>query len=525
MQQTSLMKKIIWMVLCISLISPIVAGFIFYKNQETLEMYEVIANRSLPRTRQMGETLFLFRELRIQLRSLAIRSNTQNDYDRFLEGVTKALKDAEKSKTELTDMMSTNEEERAMSAEVERSWKNVTIFGAELIALAKAGDPASLDHLAELVREKCPGISSSYENSVKAMIDWQTSKAIWRNEMAKTNNEHNVKLSILFAFLGIIASITVGTLFAKKLVKTLIGNMNKLSESANAIHDRSSVVADISKRLSDASSSQAASVQQTVASIDEISTMIQRNSDSAHTSTKISDESNQAALDGKHKVELMLTSIHEISRGNDDIIEQIQNSNKEISEIVDVIKNISEKTKVINDIVFQTKLLSFNASVEAARAGEHGKGFAVVAEEVGNLASMSGKSATEISTMLSQSVLKVEDIVNNTKVVMESLTQKSADRIHLGTKSAKDCAESLDRILKNVSLANSMVKEISSASSEQATGVQEVNKAMSQLDEVTQLNTQSSQESSQAAQVLNEQVNNLNKIVSELSLIVEGKAA
>uniref|UniRef100_UPI003980EABC hypothetical protein n=1 Tax=Salmonella sp. s55408 TaxID=3159680 RepID=UPI003980EABC len=94
------------------------------------------------------------------------------------------------------------------------------------------------------------------------------------------------------------------------------------SESANAIHDRSSVVADISKRLSDASSSQAASVQQTVASIDEISTMIQRNSDSAHTSTKISDESNQAALDGKHKVELMLTSIQDISRGNDEIIEQ-----------------------------------------------------------------------------------------------------------------------------------------------------------------------------------------------------------
>jgi methyl-accepting chemotaxis protein len=86
-------------------------------------------------------------------------------------------------------------------------------------------------------------------------------------------------------------------------------------------------------------------------------------------------------------------------------------SNDEISSIVKVIAEIGDKTKVINDIVFQTKLLSFNASVEAARAGEQGKGFAVVAEEVGNLATMSGKAAEEISSMLGDSMGKVELIV------------------------------------------------------------------------------------------------------------------
>ena len=79
-------------------------------------------------------------------------------------------------------------------------------------------------------------------------------------------------------------------------------------------------------------------------------------------------------------------------------------------EILGYIKSIEEKTKVINDIVFQTKLLSFNASVEAARAGEQGKGFAVVAEEVGNLATMSGTSAEEISKLLESSISHIESI-------------------------------------------------------------------------------------------------------------------
>lgn len=96
--------------------------------------------------------------------------------------------------------------------------------------------------------------------------------------------------------------------------------------------------------------------------------------------------------------------MREIDSSNKELVKEIERNNTELTKITNMISEINEKTQVINDIVFQTKLLSFNASVEVVRAGEHGKGFAVVAEEVGNLASMSGKASLDISEMLETSI-------------------------------------------------------------------------------------------------------------------------
>lgn len=220
----------------------------------------------------------------------------------------------------------------------------------------------------------------------------------------------------------------------------------------------------------------------------------------------------------------MLGSINDIAKGNDEIMSSIQKSNQEISEIVHVIQAIADKTKVINDIVFQTKLLSFNASVEAARAGEHGKGFAVVAEEVGNLASMSGKAATEISDMLDKSVHRVTNIVDGTKGMMDTLVRSSKDKVDFGTRTARECAGALDEIIRNVSSVSEMVREISTASREQSTGVREITKAMSELDQVTQANTSSSNDASQTARELQAQAEQLNGFVQELATLVYGKS-
>jgi methyl-accepting chemotaxis protein len=252
--------------------------------------------------------------------------------------------------------------------------------------------------------------------------------------------------------------------------------------------------------------------------------MVGKNSDAAQNSKNESAKSQKASARGKQSVEEMLASIQEIGRSNREIMEQMEDSNKEFSEIATVIATIGERTKVINEIVFQTKLLSFNASVEAARAGEHGQGFSVVADEIGNLASMSGKAATEISSILDQSISKVGNIITNNQSRIKVLVETGKEKLSIGIKTAYKCDMVLDEILENVSKVDSMVMEIATASKEQSKGVQEITSAMSQLDQANQQNTNISQNSSVAATELSKQALELEHVASELVALIEGSS-
>lgn len=309
--------------------------------------------------------------------------------------------------------------------------------------------------------------------------------------------------------------------FDNKVVSSLISTISKITQSlmgeATSLQKVSETTALISTKLSEVTVQQAASLQQTVSSVGEISAMVSRNADSAANSASMSEKANDLALGGKEKAKIMMESINAISEGNDEIINQMEKSNREISEIVNVIQDISKKTAVINDIVFQTKLLSFNASVEAARAGEQGKGFSVVAEEVGNLATMSGNAANEITEMLGASIHKVTQIVENTQSLMSNLIKKSKSKIEVGHETAGECSVALEEIVKNVSSLNEMVKEISHASQEQSTGIHEINKAMEDLDKVTQSNISITQDSSKTTKQLEDQAKRLNALVLSLS--------
>lgn len=198
-------------------------------------------------------------------------------------------------------------------------------------------------------------------------------------------------------------------------------------------------------------------------------------------------------------------------------------TNEELENIIKIINEIANKTKVINDIVFQTKLLSFNASVEAARAGEHGKGFAVVAEEVGNLASMSGAAAQEISVLLDNSVKKVSEIVNDSKHKVGELLIDGKERVTQGSEIAKECDVIFTEVLDNVTLITKMINEISTASLEQAQGVREINLAVTQLDQVTHQNTMIATNSSKSATELSAEANKLNELVKNLNELLGGK--
>ncbi len=318
------------------------------------------------------------------------------------------------------------------------------------------------------------------------------------------------------------ASLLIAALLARRPISELNRIADALASSRKQVIDASQQGAVSSTKLSEASTQQAASLQQTMASIEEISSMVSQTAESAN-KVKIAVDANQLASDeGSRSVADMQKAIEEIRETNEQVLGQMETSNKEFAEIVKIIAEIGDKTKVINDIVFQTKLLSFNASVEAARAGENGKGFAVVAEEVGNLAQMSGNASKEISALLADSTMKVNAIVKQTTEKVEHLVETGKDKINVGQTTAESCREALIKIDENARIVVSMIAEITSASREQALGVQEINKAITQLDQVTQQNSAVAQESSTQAEELNSEASKLSDAVTALVTSVRG---
>lgn len=333
--------------------------------------------------------------------------------------------------------------------------------------------------------------------------------------------ENRMKI-IFFGSIPIVVSLILSFFLIKSPINSLKAVANNLASVTGNVANTSQKMSNNSTGLSQATIEQTASLQETAASLEEVGAMIKKTSDNAVSTSEASAKSREKAEKGNAIVSKMIESMEEINNSNNNIRLEMDRSNQEFTEIVKLIHEIGNKTKVINDIVFQTKLLSFNASVEAARAGEHGKGFAVVAEEVGNLASMSGGAATEISQMLSESIKTVEKIVSQTKANVDRLMIEGKEKVDYGSDVARDCGVILSEIVDNIKVASDMAVEISNASAEQSQGIAEISKAMGQLDVVTQDNSQTSQELSQVADVLSHDATKLEESVNELLKTING---
>lgn len=362
-------------------------------------------------------------------------------------------------------------------------------------------------------------VTASYQE----LTDFHNNKsaAHWVKK-ADESSSFGTTLSFTLVGVGVILAMGLGWFLSHSLSSTLTNIVNGLSHESSNVAEVAQKISSASNSLSSSSTEQAAALQETVASIEEVSAMVQKNADNSKRSQEKSASCETAVIKGKETVDQMVNAISDISESNDDIVDHIEASNKQLADIVNVINEIATKTTVINDIVFQTKLLSFNASVEAARAGEHGKGFAVVAQEVGNLAEMSGNAAKEITSMLENSIRKVETIVTETKSKVDHLIQNGKIKVEVGKETARRCGQTLDEIVGLVREVNLMVSEISTASQEQSQGVSEINKAMTQMDQVTQMNATSAQDTASAASVLSDEAFSLKTMVEDLSATIHG---
>jgi methyl-accepting chemotaxis protein len=315
----------------------------------------------------------------------------------------------------------------------------------------------------------------------------------------------------------------LGYYSAKKISNRLGDLAGQLGNVARTLSNTAQSVSTSSNQLSESTVEQAAAIQETSASVDEINAMVGKTAQNAQNSEANAQSSLDRIQEGQSALHDMIESLNHIQNSNHKIIGQMESNVNEFGTIVNLINDIASKTKVINDIVFQTKLLSFNASVEAARAGEHGKGFAVVAEEVGNLAQMSGNAAREIASMLDDSVKKVNAIALTSKQSVQELVEKGRVAIENGNQNANRCKEAFDTIMGEANHVSTMLSEIAQASKEQSIGIQEVTKAMAQLDQVTQQNSSISQETANASVDLATQSSKLTDLMETLKEMIYGQ--
>ncbi|MDO9184124.1 MAG: methyl-accepting chemotaxis protein [Bacteriovorax sp.] len=388
----------------------------------------------------------------------------------------------------------------------------------EVVSLALAGKTEAATGRLPLFQEAFEVLENDLEN-LGALIEKEAKQS---NENGKSLGQQTSIISGLVIMFGFVFGLFLSILLTKTLVNQLSSLAQNLKMEASQVSSAATQIASVSENLSQATIEQSASLQETSSSLEEISSMVNSNTENAKQSSVVSIQSLGTAERGKAAVINMIKAIDDINSSNNGIMEQINDTNKEIENIVKIINEIGTKTKVINDIVFQTKLLSFNASVEAARAGEQGKGFAVVAEEVGNLAAMSGAAALEITSMLDGSIKTVEGIVRASKEKIGKLILNGKEKVETGTRVAHECEDILNEIVDSVANVSKIITEISSASQEQSQGVHEITKALTQLDQVTQQNTANSAESANAADALSNQANTLNLLVQALVQTVEG---
>ncbi len=253
-------------------------------------------------------------------------------------------------------------------------------------------------------------------------------------------------------------------------VDKLVSVVEQIQMSSDIVNSSAMQLSSGNENLSQRTTEQAASLEETAASIEELTSTVRHNADNASQANQVSTATRALAEKGGDVVTRAVAAMRAINE-----------SSRQIADII----------SVIDEIAFQTNLLALNAAVEAARAGEQGRGFAVVAAEVRTLAKRSAESAKEIKQLIQDSVAKVD---NGSQLVDES-------------------GRTLEEIVGSVKRVTDLIAEITAASREQATGVDEINKAVSQMDQVTTQNAALVDEASAGTHALAEQAKSLAQVV------------
>jgi methyl-accepting chemotaxis protein len=323
------------------------------------------------------------------------------------------------------------------------------------------------------------GDATQFDHDFRAMVETL-------NRLMSTADENLSSLSALLRglargdletrmrgdFHGVFARMSAD---ANETVERLAQIVGRIREGSDAIGSAAAEIAAGNDDLSRRTESQAASLEETASSMEELTSTVRQNADSARQANELAREAAQVASEGGALVGRVVHTMSAISESS--------------SRIGDIIG-------VIDGIAFQTNILALNAAVEAARAGEQGRGFAVVAGEVRSLAQRSANAAKEIKQLITDSVVEVQQ----------------------GTQLVDHAGRTMQDIVASVRKVSDIIADISAASNEQTAGIEQVNGAITQMDEGTQQNAALVEESSAAARSLEQQATHLVETVAVFRL-------
>ena len=411
-----------------------------------------------------------------------IGAASQNDTARLerVKNATAAETNALEKEIETLDQVVDSDQDHrdvgAIRAELAR-WKSV------LGRLQAELDAAKLSEANLLEEAEVKPAAAALVKAAKVIAD---SQSVQMDESRKAGAE-GYAMQRVVAIAILVLSLLIG-LGLEWLVRGMNVHLRQVATelSERAVHTSAaaSQVAASGQSLAQGSSEQAASLEETSASTEQINSMASKNTDNSRSASQLMTQSQQGFVEANQALEQMVVSMNEIS-----------SSSERISRVI----------KMIDEISFQTNILALNAAVEAARAGEAGMGFAVVAEEVRNLAQRCAQAAKDTAALIEESISRSSEGKSKVDHVVVLVRTISGE---------------LGRV-------KILVDEVDAGSREQARGIEQINKAITQMEQVTQTTAASAEEGAAAAEELSSQSEALKGIVQRLTAMVgsDGSAA